>query len=101
MGKQHKSVLSLFRYIDCVNSIFEKPSPTVEDGPKTPNKRAPLASGGRTRGRITRIFNRNLPRNLYLAKQYASGIPKTIRRSVEIKEDIEAQNKSMTNLWSL
>ena len=53
----------------------EKCSPINAEGLNMPKRSAPLASGGRTRGRITIVCNRILPLKLYRAKQYARGIP--------------------------
>lgn len=65
-----------------------------------PKRSAPLASGGRTRGRITIVCNKILPLKLYRAKQYARGIPNRIRKSVEIVEEIKLKIKALLT-WGL
>ena len=60
-----------------------------------PKRSAPLASGGRIRGRITIVCNRILPLKLYRAKQYARGIPNRIRKSVEMVEEIKLKKKAL------
>lgn len=80
---------------DWVNSTPGKYCIKGEFGPNTPNKRAPLASGGRTRGRITITLITNFPRNpLYLARKYASGIPNRARSEVEIVAETRLRTKA-------
>ena len=86
---------------DWVNSTPGKYCIKGEFGPNTPNKRAPLASGGRTRGRITITLITNVPRNpLYLARKYASGIPNRARSEVEIVAETRLRTKAFQRLWS-
>ena len=80
-----------------MNSTEGRPSPKGDEGPNTPNRRAPLARGGRTKGKITIIFIIDFPWKLYRAKQYASGIPKKTRSSVEIVEEIKLKIKALLN----
>ena len=51
----------------------EKCSPIYEEGLNMPKRSAPLASGGRTRGRITIVCNRILPLKLYRAETICKG----------------------------
>ena len=88
--------MKLHRFALLLKSTEGKPSPKVEDGPNTPKRRAPLASGGRTSGKITITFKKNLPRNLYRAKQYARGIPKKMRSNVEIVDEIKLKIKALS-----
>ena len=67
----------------------------MQEGLNMPKRSAPLASGGRIRGRITIVCNRILPLKLYGAKQYARGIPNIIRKSVEIVEEIKLKIKAL------
>ena len=73
----------------------EKYFPIYERGLNIPKRSAPLASGGRTKGRITIVCNIILPLKLYRAKQYARGIPNRIRKNVEIVEEIKLKIKAL------
>ncbi len=69
---------------DCVNSTAGKTFTIGEYGPNTPKRRAPLASGGRTKGTMTIILKINFPgKFLNRAKKYDNGIPNTVRIKVE------------------
>ena len=83
---------------DCVNSIPGKALPIVDWGLNTPKRSAPLAKGGRTNGMITTTLTRKLPGNLYLAKQYAMGIPNRAINIVEIDADTMLRNKASITL---
>ena len=81
--------------MDWVNSTPGKYCVKEEFGPNTPNKSAPLASGGRTSGIITATLFINFPRKLvYLARKYARGIPKRARNNVEIVAEIRLRTKA-------
>src|ERR671919_1294696 len=81
--------------MDWVSSTPGKYCNNAEFGPYKPNKRTPLASGGRTRGRITITLITNFPRKpLYLARKYASGIPNRARSEVEIVAETRLRTKA-------
>jgi len=81
--------------MDWVNSTPGKYCTNAEFGPYKPNKRTPLASGGRTRGRMTITLITNFPRNpLYLARKYASGIPNRASSEVEIEAETRLSTKA-------
>ena len=78
-----------------MNSIPEKCCTRIEFGPDTPNRRAPLASGGNTNGMIIITLRINLPLNpVYLARRYARGTPNRIRSSVEIVAEVRLRRKA-------
>ncbi len=52
-------------------------------GLNTPKRRAPLASGGNTKGITMMICATDLPGNLYLDKQYANGMPNNAINNVD------------------
>jgi len=52
-------------------------------GLNTPSRRAPLASGGNTKGITMIICATDLPGNLYLDKQYAKGMPNNAINKVD------------------
>lgn len=80
---------------DCVNSISGKTLIMLDWGLKTPRRSTPLARGGNTKGIITIILMKKIPGNLYLDKQYASGIPNKDISSVEIDAVKILKNKAL------
>jgi hypothetical protein len=70
--------------IDCVNSTWGNSLSKNDCGLNTPNRRAPLASGGNTKGITMMICATDLPGNLYLDKQYAKGMPNNAISKVDI-----------------
>lgn len=81
--------------MDWVNSTPGKYCTKLDLDPYTPNRRAPLASGGRTSGIITTTLITNFLRKLvYLARKYARGIPKRARNRVDIDAELRLRTKA-------
>ena len=66
-----------------MNSIWGNSLSKNDWGLNTPNRRAPLASGGNTKGITIMICATDLPGNLYLDKQYAKGMPNNAINKVD------------------